>query len=171
MSNNNSLPSFAEIVETYYAPLYKFAYSLAKNEHEAGDLVQQTFLIYAEKGAGIRDASKVKSWLFTSLYREFLRVRRKGSHATPQEPELLEAQSAPIDADQARTLSAQEALHALEQLDEAYRVPLTLFYLQDLSYKEIADVLDVPMGTVMSRLSRGKDLLRAALSETRASAQ
>ena len=69
--------TFEDIVSAYYQPLYRFGYSLAKNEHEAGDLVQQTFFIYAEKGDSLRDQSKVKSWLFTTLYREFLRHRRK----------------------------------------------------------------------------------------------
>ena len=53
--------TFEDIVSAYYQPLYRFGYSLAKNEHEAGDLVQQTFFIYAEKGDSLRDQSKVKS--------------------------------------------------------------------------------------------------------------
>ena len=68
---------FKELVEKYYTPLFRFAYSLAKNEYDASDLTQQVFYIWAEKGSSLRDASKVKSWLFTSLYREFLRVRRR----------------------------------------------------------------------------------------------
>jgi len=162
---------FSELVKEHYSGLYKFGYSLAKKEHEASDLVQQTFLIYAEKGSAIRDRSKVKSWLFTTLYREFLRLRRRGATTSAHEPELLEAESPPVDPTQAQSLQAQEALAALEQLEEGYRVPLTLFYLQELSYKEIANVLDLPIGTVMSRLSRGKDQLRAYLTENRASAR
>ena len=67
--------SFTELVDAYYQPLYKFAYSLSKSPDEAADLTQQTFYIWAKKGNTLRDASKVKSWLFTSLYREFLRPR------------------------------------------------------------------------------------------------
>jgi RNA polymerase sigma-70 factor (ECF subfamily) len=93
--------NFDEIVSAYYQPLYRFGYSLAKNEHEAGDLAQQTFFIYAEKGASVRDQSKVKSWLFTTLYREFLRRKRRDGRIDHYEPEMLEAEvarSSPISA-------------------------------------------------------------------------
>ena len=67
--------AFAQLVDAHYAPLYRFALSLARNGSDAGDLVQQTFFIWATKGHGLRELSKAKSWLFTTLYREFLRGR------------------------------------------------------------------------------------------------
>lgn len=152
--------NFDEIVNAYYQPLYRFAYSLAKNEHEAGDLTQQTFFIYAEKGNSLRDKSKVKPWLFTTLYREFLRRKRKDQRMDSYEPEMLEAVSGSVEPRIRRSLDANLAVEALEEVDEVYRHPLSLFYLKDLSYKEIAEVLDVPIGTIMSRLSRGKAQLR-----------
>lgn len=162
MSEHANL-DFRQLVEEYYAPLYRFGYSLAKNEHEASDLTQQTFAIYAEKGSSLRDASKVKSWLFTTLYREFLRHRRKAANMASHEPELLEAEAPAIEPAMARSLDGNSAVAALQKIDETYRAPLTLFYLKDLSYKEIAEVLDIPIGTVMSRLSRGKTQLKKAL--------
>src|SRR6266542_6535317 len=69
---------FPQLVETYYAALYRFALSLAKNSSDAGDLTQQTFFVWATKGHSLRNLSKVKTWLFTTLYREFLRTRRRG---------------------------------------------------------------------------------------------
>jgi len=152
--------SFDEIVSAYYQPLYRFGYSLAKNEHEAGDLAQQTFFIYAEKGSALRDKSKVKSWLFTTLYREFLRRKRKDSRMDSYEPEMLEVVGGTVEPHIRRSMDANLAVEALEEVDEVYRQPLALFYLKDLSYKEIADILDVPIGTIMSRLSRGKAQLR-----------
>ena len=159
MTDSDNL-DFDEIVSAYYQPLYRFGYSLAKNEHEAGDLAQQTFFIYAEKGGSLRDKSKVKSWLFTTLYREFLRRKRKHERVDHYEPEMLEAAGGTVEPHIRRSLDANLAVEALDEVDEVYRQPLALFYLKDLSYKEIADVLDVPIGTIMSRLSRGKAQLR-----------
>ena len=144
--------NFEELVDQYYEPLYRFGYSLAKNEHEAGDLAQQTFYIYAEKGSSLKDKSKVKSWLFTTLYREFLRVRKRGGRMDSYEPDILEARGPSVTPDLVTQLDGGLAVEALQEVDEVYRVPLALFYLQDHSYKEIAEILDIPIGTVMSRL-------------------
>ena len=65
------------LVACYYEPLYQFAFSLARDEADACDLTQQTFCIWAAKGHQLRDASKVKTWLFTTLHREFLGARRR----------------------------------------------------------------------------------------------
>jgi RNA polymerase sigma-70 factor (ECF subfamily) len=63
---------FEQLVDRYYAALYRFALSLARSASEAGDLTQQTFYLWAAKGHQLRDRSKVKSWLFTTLYREYV---------------------------------------------------------------------------------------------------
>lgn len=159
MEDSHTL-NFDEIVNAYYQPLYRFGYSLAKNEHEAGDLAQQAFFIYAEKGHSLRDKSKVKSWLFTTLYREFLRRKRKDSRMDNYEPEMLEVAGGSVEPHVRRSMDGHLALEALDEVDEVYREPLILFYLKDLAYKEIAEVLNVPIGTIMSRLSRGKAQLR-----------
>src|SRR5260370_29066888 len=65
------------LVSRYYGPLYQFAFSLTRTEADACDLTQQTFYIWATKGHQLRDGSKVKTWLFTTLHREFLNMRRK----------------------------------------------------------------------------------------------
>jgi RNA polymerase sigma-70 factor (ECF subfamily) len=158
--NDPETLNFDEIVSAYYQPLYRFGYSLAKNEHEAGDLAQQTFFVYAEKGDSLRDKSKVKSWLFTTLYREFLRRKKKDSRMDHYEPEMLEAAGGSVEPHIRRTMDANLAVEALAEVDPVYREPLALFYMNDLSYKEIAETLDVPIGTIMSRLSRGKAQLR-----------
>ncbi len=154
---------FNELVKNYYTPLFRFAYSLAGNEEDACDLTQQTFYIWARKGSSLRDASKVKSWLFTSLYREFLRVRRRGRNMVSYEPELLELEMPSVTPDYVSSLDAADAVQTLTEVDEIYRAPISMFYLQDLSYKEIAAALELPIGTVMSRLSRGKAQLKDIL--------
>ncbi len=160
-----SNPHFTGLVDAYYEALYRFALSLARREADACDLVQQTFYVWATKGAALRDAGKVKSWLFTTLYREFLRGRRRGARMVAMEdlPEVVENTPA-VTPDSVTHMDAQMVMETLQEVDEVFRAPLTLFYLQDMSYLEIAEVLDVPIGTVMSRLSRGKTQLRAKLS-------
>jgi RNA polymerase sigma-70 factor (ECF subfamily) len=156
--------SFTQIVDAHYAPLYRFALSLSRSPADAGDLTQQTFFIWARQGHALREAGKVKSWLFTTLYREFLRGRRRAGRVAALE-DLGPAESDPAapEADLPAGLDAGLVVEALQEVEEVYRVPLTLFYLQDLSYKEIAEMLEIPIGTVMSRLSRGKAHLRAGL--------
>jgi RNA polymerase sigma-70 factor (ECF subfamily) len=158
--------AFTRLVDTHYAALYRFALSLAKRGADASDLTQQTFFIWATKGDALRDAAKAKSWLFTTLYREFLRTRRRDARVTALE-DLPPAQQDPpdLEADAIGKLDAGVVMSALQEVESVFREPLTLFYLQDLSYLEIAEILGVPIGTVMSRLSRGKAHLRARLAE------
>ena len=158
--------AFTQLVDAHYAPLYRFALSLARNPADAGDLVQQTFYIWATKGHALREAAKAKTWLFTTLYREFLRGRRRDARSTSLE-DLPPGGSelAAEEVDRVARLDAGVVMAALQEVDETFRAPLTLFYLEDLSYAEIAATLEVPIGTVMSRLSRGKAQLRAVLDK------
>jgi RNA polymerase sigma-70 factor (ECF subfamily) len=162
-----AVPDFEQIVDAHYAPLYRFALSLAHGEAAAADLTQQTFYLWASRGHQLRDAGKVKSWLFTTLYREFLSLHRRETRF-PQVD--LDAETAEIPEQTgsiADSIDGAAAVEALRQIDPVYRAPLSLFYLEEFSYREIAAVLGIPAGTVMSRLSRGKSLLRKLLLEGR----
>ncbi len=160
------LEPFSDLVDAYYTALYRFALSLVKNTSDAGDLTQQTFFILATKGHTMRDATKAKTWLFTTLYREFLRARRRSGRIIAIEDLAVSEQDPPdVDVNIIGRMDAQLVLEALQEVELVFREPLTLFYLQDLSYMEIAEILSVPIGTVMSRLSRGKAHLRAKLAE------
>jgi RNA polymerase sigma factor (sigma-70 family) len=154
------------IVTDHYAALYRFGLALAKNEAEASDLTQETFLILAKYQEQIREPERIKSWLFTTLRREFLRKVR--AHVAHPEVEFeSEHHEIPaLESDALRAADGRSALAALEMVEESYRSALELFYLGDLSYKEISTTLGVPIGTVMSRLSRGKEQLRRALAIT-----
>ncbi len=163
--------AFTQLVDSHYAALYRFALSLARNTADASDLVQQTFFIWGTKGDTLRDISKARTWLFTTLYREFLRLRRHDARATsledlPAGPDEI----ADDEIDRVRRLDGAHVMTALQSIPETYRAPLTLFYLDSLSYQEIAHTLDIPIGTVMSRLSRGKAQLRRLLAEPSATA-
>lgn len=156
---------FQSLVDEHYQPLYRFAYSLAKSPDRAADLVQQTFCIWAQKGHQLNDSSKAKTWLFTTLYREHLGQARRSTRFPETDLEDVDYQLKSESPDTARRMDGDHAVELLGQMDETFRAPLTLFYLQQHSYKEIADILDVPIGTVMSRISRGKDQLRTKMRD------
>lgn len=154
---------FEAIVGEHYAPLFTFALSLTRAESDAHDLAQETFYVWAIKGHQLRDISKVKTWLFTTLRRAFLLGRRRQARFTHHELELVSEELpafAPAGADR---VDCSRVLAALARVDEVYRAAVTLFYLEDCSYKEIAAVLGVPVGTVKSRIARGVAQLRQIL--------
>jgi len=146
---------FESLVALYYEPLYQFAFSLARDESDACDLTQQTFCIWAAKGHQLRDTSKVKTWLFTTLHREFLGIRRKQTRFPQIELEQAAPELPVVSPAVISRHDTTQVLAALERLDEIYQAPVALFYLQDCSYNEIAEILQVPLGTVKSRLARG----------------
>lgn len=165
------MSEFEDLVDAHYQALYRFGVSLVRDPDIAADLVQETFCIWAAKGHQLKDRSKAKTWLFTTLHREFLSHRRKNARYSDEPIEDSPAAHAAAEEDGTdRQMDAQRAIEVLAELDETYRAPIALFYLQQHSYKEIAEILDVPIGTVMSRLSRGKELLRKRMTDAPASA-
>ncbi len=156
---------FTALVDRHYQGLYQFAYSLAHTEADASDLTQETFLRWAQKGGQLRDSAKVKSWLFTTLYRLFLNRRRHVTRFPHDELSGVALKLPSISSEAVRSLEASEVMSALREIDETFRAPLVLFYLEDHSYQEIATILEIPEGTVMSRLWRGKALLREKLKD------
>ena len=154
---------FESVVARYYAPLYQFAFSLTRSEADACDLAQQTFYVWATKGHQLRDANKVKTWLFTTLHRAFLESRRR--QVRFPHFELEEVSDLPtLSPATVNQLDGTQVLEALSHVDEVYQAPVALFYLQDCSYKEIADILEVPIGTVKSRMARGLAQLHLLLT-------
>ena len=156
---------FESLVACYYKPLYQFAFSLAHNEAEACDLTQQTFCIWAAKGHQLRDSSKVKTWLFTTLHREFLGTRRRQTRFPQVELEQAAPELPVVSPETISRLDVTQVLEALGRLDKIYQAPVALFYLEDCSYNEIAEILDVPLGTVKSRLARGLGQLHQLLAD------
>jgi RNA polymerase sigma-70 factor (ECF subfamily) len=125
-------------------------------------LTQETCQVLLHKSHQVLDPKKLKTWLFTTLYREFLKKRRRINRFP--EVDLESVDLSPVEGKHMDNLDSALLLSALQKLDEEYRAPVVMFYLDQLSYKEIAAVLNLPIGTVMSRLSRGKSLLREQLS-------
>jgi len=155
---------FETLVARYYRSLYQFAFSLTQTEAESCDLTQQTFYVWAVKGHQLKDASKVKSWLFTTLHREFLESRRRQTRFPHYELGQVDAELPPVSPARIDQLDSAQVVQTLTQVDEIYQAPVALFYLEDCSYKDIAEILDVPMGTVKSRIARGISQLQKLLS-------
>jgi RNA polymerase sigma-70 factor (ECF subfamily) len=156
---------FEALVREHHAALYRFAVSLCRNETEAADLTQQTFYLWATRGHQLREVAKRKAWLFTTLYREYLGSRRRTDRFPHLEITSVEHELPVVEPVELADLDGAAALRALQAVDEVFRAPLTLFYLEDRSYKDIAEILGIPPGTVMSRLARGKQQLRRILAE------
>jgi RNA polymerase sigma-70 factor (ECF subfamily) len=156
---------FAQLVAQYHKPLYRFAFSLTRAEPDAMDLTQQTFYIWAAKGHQLRDASKVKTWLFTTLRREYLKLRRKCSRFEYSEFSEEDQNIPDVSTESVNSLDAVRLIELLQQVSEPYRSAVSLFYLEDFSYKEMTGILEVPMGTIRSRISRGVGQLKRLMSD------
>jgi RNA polymerase sigma-70 factor, ECF subfamily len=152
------------LVDQHYAALYRFALSLAGHESDACDLVQETFFLLATKGHQLADPSKVKSWLFTTLYRLFTGGRRRLVRF-PQQPLADVEEELETPAEPPSHVDWDVLSQCLLRLDETFRAPIALFYLEDYSYNDIAETLRVPLGTVKSRIARGIASLQSMMIE------
>lgn len=148
----------ADWVEQHYRLLYRYAFRLTGSTADAEDLTQQAFLIAQNKCDQLRNPAHVRSWLCSIVRNTYLKSLRNRDRvplenvAEPTDPLPHEVE---IDQD--------ELQKALSELPEEFRTPLILFYFQEFSYRQIAEQMDVPIGTVMSRLARAKSHLRRRL--------
>ena len=155
---------YEDAVVNFYERLYAFGYSLTGNQDDASELTQEAFYRLLTRGGMVQDSSKIKSWLFTTLYRVFLSWEQRRALLPHFEISSVENEIAPVTPEQMDVLLDSAVRDSLLEVEERYRAPLILFYLNEHSYEEIASILAVPIGTVMSRLSRGKTLLRKRLA-------
>lgn len=138
--------------------LRRFAVSLTRNASSADDLVQSSLERAITRWADKRSEGDVRAWLFSILYRQFLDAHRRSRRYA----RMLEFITGRDDAQPSveRTVMAQSALQAFDQLNTEQRALLLWVCVEGLSYKEVAAILEVPIGTVMSRLSRARQALR-----------
>ena len=154
---------FETMVREHYEPLFRFAIHLTRAEGDAKDLTQHTFYVWATKGHQLRDGAKARGWLFTTLHNAFLKERRKQSKFSHDDWETAAEQSPAFHLPCANSGDFSDVRSALTKVDEIYRGAVSLFYLNDCSYQEIVDILNVPLGTVKSRIARGIAQLRGIL--------
>jgi RNA polymerase sigma-70 factor (ECF subfamily) len=156
----NAAVEFEALVGEHYESLYRFALSLTRSESDARDLTQHTFCTWATKGHQLRDRSRAKTWLFTTMHRAFLASQRRQNRFPHHELEQVAGELPVYSPEYANQLDAAPVLSALARVDGTFQAAVALFYLEDYSYQEIADILEVPLGTVKSRIARGIAQLR-----------
>jgi len=157
-----SVGGLHQLIDAHYQPLYRYAYRLAGSAADAEDLTQEAFGKALTRLSQLREPEKVKGWLFRILRNAYLhKIRDQKRHrivpldAVGDLPER--------DAEEMPDIDPARLQQALNDLDETFRTPIILFYFEEFSYRDIAEQMDLPIGTVMSRLARGKAYLRTKL--------
>lgn len=155
------------LIRDHHADAYRYAFHLSGSAADADDIVQQAFLIAHQRLGQLQDEAKSRSWLLAIVRTTFLKsIRRR----RPTDAGSLELDVGEIPGEIGESPVDEELLHqAMDTLSDDNRLVLLMFYFEEASYKEIAQRLDLPLGTVMSRLSRAKGKLRAALLRQNAS--
>ncbi len=175
-------PDDARRFEAHLAPILDAAYGtalhLARNSHDAEDLVQEAAFLASRAFHQFEEGTRFKAWYFRILTNLFYQKYRKKK----REPDTVELEDVPglyMYVQSHRTglathepdpadfimskLSTEQIAAAIDGLPEDFRVVATLYFMEDFGYQEIADMLDCPLGTVRSRLHRGRRLLQKSL--------
>lgn len=165
---------FARDALPFMDDVYRFAISLTRNPADAEDLVQDTYLKAFRAAAQFRPGTNMRAWMFTILHNTFLNARRDGgrspveadSEAVEQAADLNGGAETPEDV-LVREAKDADVRAALDRLPDVYREAVWLRDVEQFSYDEIARIVGVPIGTVMSRISRGRRLLHGQLAASR----
>jgi RNA polymerase sigma-70 factor, ECF subfamily len=160
---------FKKLTYPHMRLLYNVALKYTGNVFDAEDIVQETYLMGFHKFSQLKDPKKIKPWLLRILRNNFLKACRKDNarqqlHKTDY-IEFLTAGTQKDAADDLLTRAADTGIvnRAIDQLPIKYKEILILYYMDDMLYKDIAETLDIPLGTVMSRLNRAKEALKVTL--------
>jgi RNA polymerase sigma-70 factor, ECF subfamily len=175
--NDLTRNEFESLAMKHVDPLFSAALRLTKNDRDAEDLVQDTFLRAYRFFEKFERGTNIKAWLFKILTNTFInRYRRsvkertivEGSERDAVHERFISREATEYAANPEQfffdRLLSDDVLRAVESLPVDFRMVVILADLQEFSYKEIAEILDVPVGTVMSRLYRGRRLLQKALA-------
>ena len=149
------------LIHQYHGDVYRYGFRLSGNAADADDLAQQVFLAAHQKIGQLREMERARGWLLAITRNQFFKMYRR---RRPVDSSSLELDVNQVPDDLEKEEFDQERLQAaLDEMPEPYRTVLLMFYFEDLAYQEIADTMQVAIGTVMSRLSRAKGQLRYKL--------
>jgi RNA polymerase sigma-70 factor (ECF subfamily) len=173
--------AFSADVLAYLEPLYATALRLTRNRADAEDLVQDTFVKALRFSDRFARGTNLKAWLYTILHNTWRnRLRDAARDAVDVDSERVEEAASlpggPVALETPERILLRESLDAdlkaaLDELPEAFREAVWLRDVEEFSYAEIAEIVQVPIGTVMSRISRGRRLLFERLQARQGSAQ
>ena len=163
----DGIPTWDEVARRHGDFLFTVAYRLTGDHHDAQDLVQEV-LLRVQRGLATYRPGSMEAWLGRITTNAFLddvrRRRRRPLVALPDDPDLAVPPAPSVDEALAAEALPDDVTAALQRLPEDYRVNVVLCDVVGLRYEEIADELGVPVGTVRSRIHRGRALLRTALA-------
>jgi RNA polymerase sigma-70 factor (ECF subfamily) len=151
-----------KLVDDHYVAMYRYAYRLSGSAADAEDLTQDAFCKAQTHLGQLRDLDRAKPWLFSILRNSYLhRVRADKQHrCVSLEQAGDQTESLPESLPE---IDPERLQLALNELPEVFRTPVILFYFEDFGYRDIAEQMELPLGTVMSRLARAKAYLRTRL--------
>ncbi len=151
-----------DLVSQYHRGMYQYAFRLTGSAADAEDLVQEAFLIAQQKLAQLRSRAAARGWLYTIERNCFIRSRKRLRPVSAGSIDL-NIESVPQETACNEEIDSERLQKALDRLPPKHRTMLAMFYFEDIPYREIAQQLDMPIGTVMSRLARAKSRLRSEL--------
>jgi RNA polymerase sigma factor (sigma-70 family) len=171
-----AVDAFSVLVERYKDRLHNFLYRYTRNHQDCEDLVQETFLRVHRSRHSYQRIARFSTWMYTialnlakSLYRKSQRMQLMSIHEDPSDPEsremMIEDKSILPDQELHEKMGVSDLEKALDQLTDEYREAVILRDIQQLSYEEIAEITDTAMGTVKSRINRGRLQLQDILTE------
>ena len=159
-----SVGGLHQLIDAHYEALYRYAFRLSGTATDAEDLTQETFGKAITRLGQLREPDRAKAWLFRILRNLYLhRVRDLKRHKLVPLDAVGDLPDRETDDDMPEIDPAKLQI-ALNELDETFRTPIILFYFEEFSYRDIAEQMDLPIGTVMSRLARAKTYLRSRLA-------
>ena len=152
----------ADEVHRHVAGMRRYALVLTRNAHDAEDLVQEALTRAIAAADSWRPDSDLRVWLFRILHNAHVSNLRKQKVRRDAQIDLPEPV---VEETQSRRMEVRQVLEALDRIPEAQRRPIVLVALEEMSYADAAEALDLPLGTFMSRLGRGRQALRQALGD------